>query len=533
MSAKRILKNLIDLSTGTFISRILGFLRELVTAAYYGTGKAMDLFVIAFTIPTFFRHFLGEDVVERAFMPPFKKLISQKKYQPAWQLLSSCLNIMILALIVFMVLCYLIAPLLVKIIAPGLGEQFTEQAIRMTYWILPFMLLIGLASFVGGILNFFEMNKIYSIAPAFMSVGVMIGIHFFKPYLGIYSLAAGFLLGGFLEFIVQIPFLLVKKIRNQTQAKYYGKINLKEQEFSTVSRESGFILMKSLLDKSAEIVGRMLASLLVSGSIASLWFSQRLIQLPVAIIGLAISRSLIPYMTERKALSDEREFVKGIRTGITMNFVLIIPSTAFMIIMNQPIVSLVYQRGSFNEESTYLTGVAFLYYAIGLLGLSLNAFFSRLFSIYQKNKLPFYVSVGSSILNIGLMFALVNTPLKHGGIALASSLAFIANSLALFLYLLKELTVKIKVSAIVEELMLIIGYSTVAGLASGYFYKRILISWSQSCLDSLFMQNLVNILIIASIIGILFVLMVLSFGPESLKIQILRFRKRMKNQSHK
>lgn len=530
MSTKRILKNLIDLSTGTFISRILGFLRELVTAAYYGTGKAMDLFVIAFTIPTFFRHFLGEDVVERAFMPPFKKLISQEKYKSAWQLLSSCLNIMILALIVFMALCYLIAPLLVQVIAPGLEDQLMDKAIRMTYWILPFMILIGLASFVGGILNFFEMNKIYSIAPAFMSVGVMIGIHFFKPYLGIYSLAAGFLLGGLLEFIVQVPFLLVKKIRKNTQAKYHAQINLKEQEFRKVGRESGFILMKSLLDKSVEIVGRMLASFLVSGSIASLWFSQRLIQLPVAIIGLAISRSLIPYMTERKALLDEREFVKGIRTGITMNFALIIPSTAFMIIMNQPIVSLVYQRGSFDEESSYLTGVAFLYYAIGLLGLSLNAFFSRIFSIYQKNKLPFYVSIGSSILNIVLMFALVKTSLKHGGIALASSLAFIVNSLVLFIYLLKELKLKLKLSAIVEELMLIIGYSTIAGLAAGYFYKRVLVEWSQSVFDSLFIQNLVNILITASVIGIMFVLMVLFVGPESLKIQILRFRKRIKNQ---
>ncbi|MCI0495368.1 hypothetical protein L0Z72_10215, partial [candidate division KSB1 bacterium] len=113
----RIVKNLVDLVTGTFVSRVLGFLRELVTAAYYGTNRAMDLFVIAFTIPTFFRHFLGEDVVERAFMPPFKKLISQEKYKPAYRLLSSCLNVMIAALIIFMILLYLIAPVVVKIIA--------------------------------------------------------------------------------------------------------------------------------------------------------------------------------------------------------------------------------------------------------------------------------------------------------------------------------------------------------------------------------------------------------------------------------
>ncbi|MDZ7262841.1 MAG: hypothetical protein ONB05_12150, partial [candidate division KSB1 bacterium] len=208
----RIFRNLLDLVSGTLISRVLGFLRELVTATYFGTGKAMDLFVIAFTIPTFFRHILGEDVVERAFMPPFKKLISQKKYGSAWRLLSSCLNLMLAVLIVVMVLLYLVAPIIVRLLAPGLEAAIYPQAIKMTYWILPFMLLIGLAAFVGGILNFFEMNKIYSLAPVMLSVGVMIGIIVFKPILGMYALPAGFLLGGLGELVIQLPFLFKRQI---------------------------------------------------------------------------------------------------------------------------------------------------------------------------------------------------------------------------------------------------------------------------------------------------------------------------------
>ena len=526
MARKRILKNLVDLVTGTFISRILGFLRELVTAAYYGTGRGMDLFVIAFTIPTFFRHFLGEDVVERAFMPPFKKLISQKKYSAGWQLLSSCLNIMVIALIVFMVFCYLIAPLLVHAIAPGLEDKLMPQAIKMTYWILPFMVLIGLASFVGGVLNFFEMNKIYSIAPAFMSVGVMIGIHFFQSFLGIYALAAGFLLGGLLEFVVQIPFLFVKKIRKTTQARYRLKIHLQEQEFRTVGRESGFILLKALLDKSVEIVGRILASFLISGSIASLWFSQRLVQLPLAIIGLAISRSLIPYLTERKALTQEQDFIDGIKLGIRMNFALINPTITLIIVMGQPIISLVYQRGSFDAESTYLTSIAFLWYAVGLLGLSLNAFLSRIFSIYQKNKMPFYVSVATSILNIILNFVLVKTPLKHGGIALASSLAFTVNSIILFAYLYKELSGKISISFVFKELAIISTYCVVAGVAANYVNVKILSLYVPQFVSSLFIQNLINLIIVAVIIGVIFLSLIVIFGPEEIKRRLLSFFKK-------
>jgi len=528
MAKKRILKNLIDLVSGTFVSRILGFLRELVTAAYYGTGKGMDLFVIAFTIPTFFRHFLGEDVVERAFMPPFKKLISQQKYSAGWQLLSSCLNIMILALIVFMMICYLIAPLLVRAIAPGLEEQLFPQAIKMTYWILPFMVLIGLASFVGGILNFFEMNKIYSLAPAFMSVGVMIGIYFFKSTLGIYALAAGFLLGGFLEFIVQVPFLLVKKIKQQTEAKYYPTIQLKEQEFRKVSKESGFILLKSLLDKSVEIVGRILASFLISGSIASLWFSQRLIQLPLAIIGLAISRSLIPYLTEKKALTQEDDFINGIKLGISMNFALILPTITLFIVMGQPIISIVYQRGSFDAESTSLTSIAFIWYAVGLLGLSLNAFFSRIFSIYQKNKMPFYVSIATSILNIILNFILVKTALKHGGIALASSIAFSVNSIILFIYLYYELSGKVSVRQVLKEFLYLSAYCVAAGVFAFIAYTHGLLPHVGRMISSNFLQHVINIFVVSGIIGILFLGLIVAFGPENIKIRLPGFVKKRK-----
>ena len=358
-----------------------------------------------------------------------------------------------------------------------------------------------------------------------MSIGVVIGIYFFKPWLGIYALAAGFLLGGFLELIVQVPFLYVRKIRKDTQAKYYTKIDIRENEFRTVGRESGFILLKSLLDKSVEIVGRILASFLVAGSIASLWFSQRLIQLPAAIIGLAISRSLIPYLTERKALTREDDFIDGIRLGIRMNFALIIPVTAMIVVLTKPIIALVYQRGSFDAESTDLTSIAFLCYALGLLGLSLNAFFSRIFSVFQKNKLPFYVSIVTSILNIILNFVLVKTPLKHGGIALASSIGFTLNSLILFYYLLFELGGRLSVRRVSKEFAAVCAYSAVAGFAADVLYRHVLMSLVPSWTGSFYVQQIIYLVLVGALIAILFVACVRVFGPSALKTH-LRGRQR-------
>ncbi len=516
---------MIDLVTGTFISRVLGFLRELVTAAYYGTGRGMDLFVIAFTIPTFFRHFLGEDVVERAFMPPFKKLISQGKHAAAWRLLSASFNMMILALNVFMMICYLIAPLIVRFIAPGLEQQYFSQAIHMTYWILPYMLLIGLAAFVGGVLNFFEMNKIYSIAPAFMSVGVVIGVHYFQKSLGIYALAAGFLLGGLLELLVQLPFLFVKQIRKDTSARYYFKMDLREREFRVVGRESGFILLKSMLDKSAEIVDRILASFLIAGSLSSLWFAQRLIQLPVAIVGLAISRSLIPYLTEKRALTQEKDFINGIRLGIQMNFILILPVVTIMVVMSEPLIGFVYQRGSFDAESTHLTSIAFIGYSVGLLGISLNTFFARIFSIFQKNKMPFYVTLGTVTLNIILDFILVRTPLKHGGIALAASIAFSINSLILFVNLYRELSGQLSIRAIVKEFTILFVYCALAGLLGHIAYQNAFQPLVHDIFSSDFLRHFISLIVIGFIISALFMIQIILLGPEELKIRLFSFKK--------
>ncbi|MBN2092298.1 murein biosynthesis integral membrane protein MurJ [candidate division KSB1 bacterium] len=524
--SRRIFKNLIDLISGTMFSRVMGFLRELVTASYFGTGRGMDLFVIAFTIPTFFRHFLGEDVVERAFMPPFKRLLSQGNYKTAWRLLSSCFNVMLLLLIFFTFILYFCAPLIIMFLAPGLDTKLMPVAINMTYWILPFMVIIGMAAFVGGILNFFEQNKIYSFAPAMLSVGIIIGIIFFKPMLekngfsGIYALPAGFLLGGLLELIIQIPFIFKKEIRVDTQASFSWKINYKEKEFRNVGRESGFITLRSLLDKSIEIIDRRLASFLITGSIASLWYAQRLIQLPVAIIGLSISRALVPYLTERRALTQEDDFLNGIKLGIRLNFYLTVPAIMLMVLMSEPIINIVYRRGAFNAESVRLTSIAFWCYSLGLLGMGLNTFFSQIFSIFQKNKIPFYTFAVATVINITLKFVLVKTPLKHGGIALASSIAFTLYGICLFYFLKRELKQQITFFYLWQQFYPVTLVCILIGGGVYGLYQGALLPLIEPLHLSIFLKNLLYLMVSAALCLFLFGIYVFRWGPADVKLRL-------------
>ena len=204
---KSFYRKFVEMLSGNLISRLLGFFREVVVAFYFGASRATDLFAIAITIPTIFRRILGEDMVEKAFLPSFRKIIITGDYRRAWVLASRIVNLMLLFLLVIMGILYLLTPNLVRIVGAGLASHEFRQAEIMTYLILPFMIVIGLASFTGGLLLYLDKNKIYALAPIMLSLGVITGIVILKPHLGMYSIAIGFVLGGLLQFLFQIRIL--------------------------------------------------------------------------------------------------------------------------------------------------------------------------------------------------------------------------------------------------------------------------------------------------------------------------------------
>jgi putative peptidoglycan lipid II flippase len=288
---KSFFRKFFDMVQGNLISRMFGFVREMVIAGYFGASRATDLFAIAFTIPTLFRRILGEDMVEKAFLPPFRQMIAAGEYRRAWILASRVFNLMMLLLLVIMGIFYLLTPNLVRIIGAGLAASEFHHAEVMTYFILPFMVVIGLASFVGGLLLFLDATATYALAPIMLSVGVIVGIIGLNPYLGMYSMAAGFVLGGILQFLIQIPILIRSSRQSELSMRYATGSGEPMPEQREVVRQSGWIFGQSVANKTVEIVDRVLASFLVPGSIAALYFAQRLVQLPNSIIGLAVGRA--------------------------------------------------------------------------------------------------------------------------------------------------------------------------------------------------------------------------------------------------
>jgi len=429
---KSFFRKFFDMVQGNLVSRMFGFVREMVIAGYFGATRATDLFAIAFTIPTLFRRILGEDMVEKAFLPPFRQLIAAGEYRRAWILASRVFNLMVLLLLVIMGIFYLITPQLVRVIGAGLAASEFHQAEVMTYFILPFMVAIGLASFVGGLLLFLDATATYALAPIMLSVGVVVGIIALKPYLGIYSMAVGFVLGGILQFLIQIPVLIRSSRKSELGIGYSTDSTESVPELREVGRQSGWIFGQSVANKTVEVVERVLASFLVPGSIAALYFAQRLVQLPNSIIGLAVGRAGVTELNDQAQGEDWQGFRKTVIKGLRYNIICMVPLTVFILALVGPITSVVFQRGAFDRLSVNLTSLAFAFYALGLLGMGFWNLYSRVYAALTKNQIPLYSSLITALLNVGLSILLVRTSLRHGGLALASSIAFTFNGAVMF-----------------------------------------------------------------------------------------------------
>lgn len=438
----RIRNNILKIFSGTFISRIFGFVREMVVAWFFGTSKTADAFSFALIFPNLFRQILGEDMVERAFMPPFKTKYDQGDVNGSWKFISVIFNWFFVSLLIVMTLLYFITPiafLILKKINPGADFDY-DLSLQLIFILMPFMLFIGLAAFAGSLLNFFERNWIFGFAPIMLSVGVIAGIVWLEPVIGDYSIAAGYLIGAFLQFIVHVPFLISKDFRKETGIKYSPAFKDETNDYKIVKRESKIITMNAVFNKSAEFFDRLIATWLITGSASSLFYSQRLFQLPFAIISLPITRGINPMLNKLKSTNDSEKFTSLFEKGNKLYYKTLIPVTVICISASDEIVSVIYQRGAFDSDSLRLTSQAFIMYSLGLIPVSFAGYYMRVLSLVSKNIYSLKVSVISACINIVLSYILaVYTSLGHSGVALATSIAFYYNMIRLNSYIKEEM----------------------------------------------------------------------------------------------
>jgi UDP-N-acetylglucosamine--N-acetylmuramyl-(pentapeptide) pyrophosphoryl-undecaprenol N-acetylglucosamine transferase len=447
---RKIFKSSALISVGTLLTRLFGFIREILAAAYFGGGKTYDAFVVAFQVPNLFRRVLGEEMIERAFLPPFKRMLAENRVGKAKKFLFKTAMIVSVSSFVLTLLMYPFISSIIKLLAPGFSPESFATSVALAKILLPFLILISLSAFAGAILYFSGKSILYSTAPGIMNIIVIIFIIIYHSKLGVKSIAIAYLIGAAGFIFYQLP-ALIKILKNLKGSS--EKTKTKEVKKSIA--EAGKILFSSVISKGVQIVDTIVASLVGSGAISSLWYSFRLIQLPYSILSLSTSRGIAPELSKLRGKKDKKKFGEIINLGIDINLIVLTPIILFFMIFSKEIIMLFYKRGAFNQTNVVNTALPFFYYSLALLPMGFIGLLNRVYSALEDNKIPLISALTGGIINVLFDFMLYKTSLKHGGIALATAIALFIQVLILFVYL-RKYSIKIKYMKIIETIAKVI-----------------------------------------------------------------------------
>ena len=420
-------------SAFTLLSRLLGFVRDIVIANYFGTKSAADAFFMAFRIPNLLRRLTAEGALSAAFVPLFTKTLLKDR-QEAFKLANNVLFHLTLFTAIIMIAGIVFAEPLLKLIAIGFTddpEKF-QLTVSLTRLVFPYLMFVSLAAIMMGILNSMHHFAAPAAAPIMLNISFIVSAIFLRDYfdLPVYALAVGVLIGGFLQLAIQIPFA----IKN-------GFV------FSFVFDPRSDLLKKVLIltlpatlgTAVAEInmfVDTMLASMLKEGSVSYLYYANRLVMFPLGVFAVAISTALLPTLSRHAGKNENDKIIDTLSLSIRGAMFLIVPSTVGLIILRVPIIEVLFERGAFDHAATLNTAFALGFYAVGLLAFSGVKLFVSAFYAIGDTKTPVKLAMISMLINIALNLILMG-PLQHGGLALATALASWIN-LAGLVYFLKK-----------------------------------------------------------------------------------------------
>ena len=386
-------------STGTFsfftiISRLLGYLRDILIAVFLGTGAIADAFFVAFRIPNTFRRLFSEGTFNAAFVPSYSSLINKKKSE---NFANNIFTLLILGLLFLTLIIEILMPLFVFLIAPGFegDSEKMSLAVTLTRITFPFLLFISLASFFSAILNSHNKFAIASAAPIILNI-LLIGVLLFGKILNdqlIYYLSYAVTLSGILQFI--FLYFFVKKYFS-IKLKLSIKIDKKIKNFFKKLLPSIF---SSGVTQINILVGTIIASFQAS-AVSYLYYADRIYQINLAIAGIAIGTVVLPQLSKH-VQNKKKEKINLIQNkALELSLFLSIPAAIALLIASEEIISSLFGYGSFDEVSVKNSAKALFYFGMGLPAFSLIKVFSTFFFARHNTQTPFYISLISVLLNI-------------------------------------------------------------------------------------------------------------------------------------
>ncbi len=454
----------------SLFSRLLGIVRDRILAGEFGAGEVLDAYYTAFRIPDLIYNLLILGALSAGFIPIFLSLIkkmkcdnnfyfcySKSENKEAWNLVNNILNLLIIILSFFSIIGFIFSPQLIKLIAPGFNPELKEITINLTRIMFLSPIFLGISSLLGGVLQSFKNFLIFSLAPIFYNLGIIIGALFFVPIIGINGLAWGVVLGAFLHMLIQIPSVKILGFR------WSFFINLKDKNLKKISLMMIPRTLSLAISQINLVVITIIASTLSAGSLAIFNFANNLQSFPIGIFGISFAVAAFPALSA--AAFNKEKLINNFSYALRQILFFIIPSTVLLITLRAQIIRVVLGTGEFSWRDTVLTIDTLGFFALSLFAQATIPLLTRIFYARHNSKTPFYIGIFIIIINI-ILSLFFGKRMGVSGLALAFSISSILNFMILWMWLyfeIGELDQKKIISSVVKF--------SIAALSAGFFIQ--------------------------------------------------------------
>jgi putative peptidoglycan lipid II flippase len=427
-SEGQVVRALGGIAGATLVSRLLGFVRDMVVARTFGAGPVTDAFFVAFRIPNILRRLLAEGALSTAMIPVFTEYASLRDRPELVRMLRAVLGLALLALTVTSALGVLGASSIVRVIAPGFASDPSQTSLTvfLTRVMFPYLLLVGLAAMATGVLNTHERFFAGAIGPAVLNLGMIVAVLLLARHLQppILSLAIGVLVGGVGQLLVQLPGLSASGLLVRPSRE------LRHPAIARITR----LLLPAVFGLAAVqvmvFVNTLLASLLPLGSISYLYYADRVMEFPLGVFGIALASASLPVMSRQAAARDHRALADTLNFAVRLALYVSVPATVGLVMLRTPIVRVLFERGRFGPAETSATSDALAWYAVGLAAFAGSRIVAQAFYALGEAGTAVKWGVVSIAANVVAATAMMG-PLGHAGLAGASSVGAYVNLLAL------------------------------------------------------------------------------------------------------
>ena len=503
-------------STGTFgfytiISRLLGYLRDILIAIFLGTSFLADVFFVAFRIPNTFRRLFAEGTFNSAFVPSYISKKTKSKSQSN-KFANEIFNLLFFGLFVFVLVVEIFMPFFVGFIAPGFinDSKKIELATNLTRITFPFLMFVSLSSFFGAILNSHNKFAAAAATPVILNL-ILIGVLFFGKFLNdnlVYYLSYGVSIAGFLQLVFLYKF--VKKF-------YLININFKFK----INKDVKLFFKKLLPSIFASgvtqiniLVGTIIASFQAS-AVSYLYYADRIYQINLAIAGIAIGVVILPQLSKYVHLKKKTKILVIQNKALELSMFLSLPASVALSIGSEQIISALFGYGSFSEEAVYNSAKALYYFGLGLPAFALIKVFSTFFFANHDTKTPFYISLTSVALNIFLSLYFF----KSFGfiiIPIATTISSWFNSIVLFIFLKNKNLFSFNKIFLIKFFKIIF-----ASIMMGLFFRYLVLFFENQLLYDYYLKSLYLIwsVFLGFIFYLLLSLLIKAFKYEDIKLK--------------